>query len=226
MGYAGKLKEKQKARELRKRGLSYKEILKRVRVSKDSISRWCRDVPLTKQQLRRLYLNWKTGQLKGSIIGAKKKQAEREKETVKLLKEGIKDIGGLSKRDFFIAGLMLYCGEGTKGDGRVSFSNSDPALIEFMMKWFRIFCRPPEEKFRGHLYIHENLSEPKAKRYWSHLTRIPLNHFYKTYIAKNNPKRLHKNVHQYGVLKVHFANVKIHRKLMGWIKGVLDKVPK
>jgi len=42
MSYAGKLEEKNKAIALRKKGYSYSEILKKVDVSKDTISRWCR----------------------------------------------------------------------------------------------------------------------------------------------------------------------------------------
>lgn len=221
MGYAGKLEEKQKAIALRKQGLSYGEILKQVKVSKDTISRWCRDVKLTKKQLERLYLNRKTGNLKGSIIAAKNKQRRRVEETARLMKEGISEIGKLTKRDFFISGLMLYCGEGNKTDGSIGFSNSDPDLMKFMVRWFRKFCKPGEGKLKAHLYLHDNLSEKGSKRFWSDLLDIPLWDFYKTYIVQNNPNRFRKVKNKYGVLQVGFASVKMHRKLMGWIKGVL-----
>lgn len=42
MGYFGKLEEKFLAQKLRKQGLSYKEILQQISVSKDTISRWCK----------------------------------------------------------------------------------------------------------------------------------------------------------------------------------------
>ena len=50
MGYFGKLDEKLKAQGLRRQGLSYKEILLQINVSKDTLSNWCRDIELTKKQ--------------------------------------------------------------------------------------------------------------------------------------------------------------------------------
>ena len=50
MGYAGKVKEKLYAQELRKKGYSYKEILTQISVSKDTISRWCKNIELTSEQ--------------------------------------------------------------------------------------------------------------------------------------------------------------------------------
>ena len=61
MGYAGKLEEKQLALRLRQKGYSYSEIKKKVPVSKDTLSRWCRDVILDCDQLETL----RKKQLKG-----------------------------------------------------------------------------------------------------------------------------------------------------------------
>jgi transcriptional regulator with XRE-family HTH domain len=221
MGYIGKLREKLKARELRKKGLSIKEIQKRLKVSRSSVSLWVRDIKLNKKQLEKLYLNKKSGALKGSIIAAMNKIKEREMFTQKLNKEGEKEIGKMSKRDRFIAGVALYCGEGSKTDGEVSFANSDPKIIKFMVKWFQEFCNISPNQLKGGLYLHEDLDESKAKNFWSRLTGIPLSQFGKTYIAKNNPRRLRKVKHIYGVLKVRVSNVSLHRKIMGWISGIL-----
>jgi predicted transcriptional regulator len=222
MGCSGKIKLKLKAKGLREKGFSVKEIQKKLGVSRSSVSLWVRDIKLTKKQLERLYLNKKTGALRGSIIGAKKKQKEREELTCKLMKEGEGEVGSTSKRDRFIAGIALYYGEGGKTDGDVSFSNSDPKAVEFMVSWFREFCKVPENRLRGSLYIHSNLDERKAKTFWSRLTGISPNQFTKSYIAKNNPRRLRKVKHIYGVFRVKISDVNLHRKIMGWIKGLVS----
>lgn len=54
MGYFGKLEKKELATNLRKQGLSYKEILQHMSVSKDTLSRWCKDIVLTEVQKDRL----------------------------------------------------------------------------------------------------------------------------------------------------------------------------
>lgn len=67
IGYFGKLEEKLKVRELRsKQGLSYKEILQTIRVSRSTISLWCKDIKLTGEQKLRLSNNKQFGQRRGS----------------------------------------------------------------------------------------------------------------------------------------------------------------
>mgnify|MGYP001573837167 CR=1 FL=1 len=220
MGYAGKLELKNKAQLLRKKGLSVKEIQRRLKVSRSSVSLWVRDIQLTKKQLRKLYLNKKTGALKGSIIAAMNKIRAREELTEKLMKEGEKEIGIISNRDKFIAGVSMYFAEGDKGGRNVSFSNSDPRAIKFMVKWFRDVCRIPLNRLRLSLYLHDNLDERKAKRFWTKLTKIPSAQFRKSYIVKNNPHRLRKVKHIYGVLRVAVSDTNLHRKIMGWISGM------
>ena len=70
MGYYGKLEEKIQAQKLRKRGWSYKQILTKVFVSKDTLSKWCRDIVLTDNQKQNLIKRRQYGQRKGSLIAA------------------------------------------------------------------------------------------------------------------------------------------------------------
>lgn len=221
MSYTGKLDLKLEAQELRKKGLSVKEIEKRLKVSRSSVSLWVREVKLNQKQIEKLYLNKKTGRLKGSIVAAMNKTKIREELTRRLLEEGSKEIGRLSQRDEFIAGVALYFAEGSKGDKNVSFSNSDPRAIKFVADWLREFCNVPEKKFRLNLYIHDNLNEKEAKRYWAKLINIPIDQFGKSYIVRNNPARLRKSKHINGILRITVSNTNLHRKIMGWISGLL-----
>ena len=220
MSYAGKPKLKLKAQELRRQGLSVKEIEKRLKVSRSSVSLWIRDIKLTNAQLEKLYLNKKTGQLRGCIIAANNKKEARLRQIKELKECGIKEIGKMRKRDRFIAGVSMYFAEGSKTDSSVQFSNSDPRAIKFMADWMREFCKPSEDRFRASIYIHDNLNISKAKKFWSKLIDVPLDQFTKTYIVKNNPKRFRKVRNQYGVFRLTVSDVKLHRKLMGWIEGL------
>lgn len=73
------------ALKLRRKGLSYSEILIKVPVSKDTLSKWCRDVILSPAQMARLLERKLKGTERGRIIGAKKQQMERVQRTKKLL---------------------------------------------------------------------------------------------------------------------------------------------
>ena len=141
MGYFGKIEEKQKAQQLRKEGYSYNEILSEINVSKDTISRWCRSIELTQKQKERLVNNKIYGQKKGSIIAASNKRRIRH-EKIKIINyQAKKEINFIKSRDKFIAGISLYAGEGSKTDGQIGFSNSNPTLIKFMMDWFLTFAK-------------------------------------------------------------------------------------
>ncbi|HUV42855.1 MAG TPA: hypothetical protein VMY36_03040 [Patescibacteria group bacterium] len=225
MGYAGKLEEKRQALELRQKGISYGEIQKKVPVSKDTLSRWCRDVILVPSQMERLKKRRLRGAEKGRIIGAKKQQRDRIKRTKRLIKEGKREVGKLAKRDRFTAGIALYLGDGYKSDKSIGFSNSNPQIISFMMRWFREFCQVPEEKFRGQIWIHEGLDELKARRYWSKITSIPIGQFQKSYIAKNKKesRKVRKKLHDYGVFAIRISSAERQRKILGWIAGILGK---
>lgn len=222
MGYAGKIKEKDIAQKLRQKGHSYREILSKVKVSKSTLSLWCRDIGLSRKQLERLLSKKIEGGLIGSAIGAKRQQARRIARTEELIKQGVKEIGRLDTRDCFIAGIMLYAAEGTKADGEVSFANADPAMIKFMAKWFRDFCKVADEDLRGKLYIHENLNERSARGYWSTLTGISLAQFHKSYIVENR-NGFRKNRYRNGIFTIRISNRDLSRKIKGWIKGILSK---
>jgi len=224
MGYAGKLEEKKIALRLRKHGLSYSQIRKRVNVSKDTLSRWCKNVVLSPQQMEKLARRKITGSEKGRIIGAKTNQKKRIKEEAMLLEKGISQVASVSERDRFIAGIALYMSDGSKAGNAVEFTNSNPKMIKFMADWFKEFCKIDNNRIRISLWIHDNLDENKAKHFWSQLIGISLDQFHKSYIAKNkiNSKKIRKMRHEYGVCKIRFFDVKQLRLIKGWIEGVLS----
>jgi hypothetical protein len=228
MGYFGRLEDKLKAQELRRQGLSYGEILQQIQISKDTLSRWCKDIPLTESQKKRLLGNRSLGQRKGSLIAADNKRQRRIERTRNIFDEAKKELGVLTKRDRFLAGIALYAGEGDKTDGKGGFANSDPRMISFMMGWLKEFCDIPLTRFRGAIWLHEGLDEKSAKIYWSELTGIPIDQFYKTYITKNkmDSKKIRKNIHQYGVFAINFSDSDKQRRIIGWISALLDdKIP-
>ena len=223
MGYAGKLDEKLRAQELRRTGLSYRQIILQIHVSKDTISRWCKDIKLTKIQEKKLLENKMYGQKKGSMVAANNKRIARILRTKRIFKEAKIQLGRMNKRDKFITGIALYAGEGNKNDGDGGFVNSDPILIKFMTRWFQEFCKVPISRLRGSIWIHEGLDEQAAKKFWSKLTDIPIEQFTKTYIAKDkkDSRKIRKNIHLNGVFAVKFSDSDKQRRIIGWISALV-----
>lgn len=92
-----------------------------------------------------------------------------------------------------------------------------------MMRWFREFCQVPEKKFRGQIWIHDDLDENKAKKYWSATTGIPESKFHKSYIAKNktDSRKIRKKLHKHGVFAIKIHDSSMQGKILGWMAGVL-----
>ncbi len=223
MGYFGKIELKNEAIALHQKGLSYNEILKTIPVSKDTLSRWCREIELTNDQKARLMTNKENGQRKGSLVAAGNKRRQRIEKIKNINILARKDIGKISKRDNFIFGLALYAGEGGKTDGKGTFTNSNPFFIKFMCKWLMEYCDLNANNLKGALWIHEENDEKEAKIFWSNLTEIPIINFHKSYVVKNkNGVYYRKNVHPFGVFSIRFYNSDLQRKIMGWISAFLD----
>jgi len=217
-----KLREKIKAVSLRKLGKSYSEIRKKVKVSKGTLSLWLRNIKLTPAQERRLYI---TLRRRNAYKGAKIQQERRIARTKQIIREAKKEAKRLFKNPLFLSGLMLYWAEGDKSERTeaVKFSNSDPVMIKLMIKWFREICKVPEEKFRINLHIHELFCRKEVESYWSKITKIPLNQFYKTYIKLTSLK--HRRYPLYnGTCSIRVGNVDLFRKIKGWKLGFIEKL--
>ncbi|MCP6719165.1 MAG: hypothetical protein KJI71_02945 [Patescibacteria group bacterium] len=217
-----KLKEKIRATELRRMGRSYGEILKKIKVSKGTLSVWLRDIKLTPEQKERLY---KTLILKGAYRGAKIQQKKRIRKTRQIIAEAKKEVKSVGKNALFLSGLMLYWAEGDKSERGygVKFSNSDPAMIKLMMRWFRKICRIPEKKFRIALHIHELHYRKDIENYWSKITKIPLTQFHKTFIKPTSLKH-RKNPLYNGTCAIRISDIDLLRKIKGWKMGFLGKI--
>jgi hypothetical protein len=223
MGFYGNLEKKKKVEDLRRLGLSYSEIQKHISISKDTISRWCKNISLSDDQLQKLLLRKKNGGIKGSLIGAKVLQKRREEQTLSLYTSSRKEIGRLSGRDEFIAGIALYAAEGTKTDRVCEFTNADPEMIRFMVLWLRKFCNIDESKLRGSIWLHDDLDEKQAKKFWEELTGIPQSQFFKTYLVKRKAKIQRKQLHSYGIFSLRYLDSALSRRIIGWIAGLLGQ---
>lgn len=222
VGYYGKTLLRYEARKLRKKGWSVRKIEEKLKVSRSSVSLWVRDVGLSKKIREKLYINQRTGGLRGSFIAGQNKIKKRKHTTEVIIDKARREVGLLSNRDSFIAGIALYFAEGNKADKAVIFTNSDPRAIKFMVYWLKKYCSVAEQSFRCNIYIHDNLDEDRGKRYWSKVSTIPLSLFRKSYIVKNNPKRFRNSKHEFGVCRVTVSNVNLHRRIMGWISGLFE----
>ena len=215
--------KKEQIQSLRRRGFSYKEILAQLpfEVAKGTVSRWCREIELTPDQLDRLdHLksgSWYRNRLKGSKVN----QSRRAEEVAAIKAAARSEVLELSNRELWVAGLMLYWAEGSKTHS-VCLTNSDPKMVHFMMFWFREFCNVSEDKFKARLHIHSGQDEQSMKRFWSKVTGLPLSQFGKSYVKKEGTGH-RKNILYQGTIQVTICNKNLLHKIQGWIEGFVRK---
>jgi hypothetical protein len=209
MGYGGKYAERAKARELRAQSWTLVEIANELGVSKASVSVWVRDVDFMARPRTR-------GHPAGPFHPMRlKKEAEIERCRL----DAADRLGSLSERDRLMYALALYAGEGSKGDDKILFANSDVQLVRVFLGWLRREFDIDESRLRMRLYLHEDLDLDRALEFWSDATGVPISQFQKSYRAAAD-HTMRGNRHVFGCASLIYSSSVIHRRVMAMIAAV------
>lgn len=198
-----KSSERLRARQMRAGGLSIRAIAENLRVSKSSVSLWCRDIGLTPRQVGLLIARSQKGVRLGQLNGAAANRQKKEAVIAQYRLEVRKEIGNLTSREMLFTGLGVYWGEGIKGKGTIAIANSDPKIILFMFRWLRKIFRVPKEMFRPQIFINEvhRSRETVIQEFWSSLLGLSAAQFRKIVFIKVKNKKVYENHNSYyGVL--------------------------
>jgi len=225
-----KFKEKILARKLRNEGKSIGNIAKIVGVSKSTVSLWCNDIFLS--ELQKNNLNQISLQVikRGSVIANENKKRERLKRVNFYRFIGIEKINKLSKRELFLIGAALYWAEGGKNQRRVVFINSDSKMILLWIKWVTECLNIPKERLICRVEINEIHKDRlfMIEKYWSDLTKIPINQFRKASLKHSQIKKIYKNNSNYfGSLQLTVSKgTNLNYEILGYIEGLVGVVGK
>jgi hypothetical protein len=209
VGYRGKLELQRQARELRAGGLTLLDIANELGCSKSSVSVWVRDVPF-EPRARRASVDRRPHPQHLAKIA----------EIAECDRIGAERIGRLSDDAFLAAGAALYAGEGSKTQAKVTFANSDAAMISFFCAWLRRYFTIDESRLRVRVYLHEGLDLDAAESSWSAVTGIPRSQFNRPYRAKADAS-IRANKHEHGCAYVDYCCSRTHREIMGLVRALL-----
>jgi len=219
-----KFKERIRARELRREGRSIKEIARLLNVSPDSVSRWCKEVKLSKGQIRELERRWKDPNYGKRLENSLRQQKKRILKTEKLKKAGVKEISNLSKRELFLVGASLYWAEGFKKDSQVGFANSSPEMMNLFLRWlYECFGYNTNDlMLRVTVNVSHKYRIDEIQNYWSEITKIPLDNFQKPFYQNFKWKKIYENPNEYyGILRIKVRkSTDFLRKIHGYIEGL------
>ena len=211
MGYAGKVIERQRARELRAQSWSLAAIAAEPGVSKGTVSVWVRDVEFEPRPRSRGHSSQQPHPLHLARL------AEVERCRV----EAREVVGEMTDRDLLMFGLALYAGEGSKTDGALGFATTNPEIVRTYLAWLRRFVEPDESRLRAKLYLHEGLDLGSAVHYWSRVTAIPEQQFTKPYRARADAS-IRRTKHEFGCLSVVYCSCTMHRRVIAMIEAVFS----
>lgn len=208
--------DKEKVFELRRNGKSYREIGAITGVSRSTLCEWFRNeewsnhikqannTTNTKRSVEHL-LKLNEGRL--AMLNKKYTEIEKEaKSEFELYKEN----------PLFMAGLMLYAGEGDKmTKGVIRFANIEFDLHKIFINFITTFLKVNTEYLRFSILLYPDLDIEKCKVRWSQELNIPLTQFHKPQViqGRHKTKRLH-----FGVGSTIFSSSFLKRKLILWIE--------
>jgi hypothetical protein len=167
-----KTRERVLARRLRREeGASIKDITRRVGVSVSSVSLWVRDIELSAEQ--HAVLAARNVAYNRQMSGTWKQAATRRAERVEYQEHGraIARFGD----PLFAAGCMLYWAEGARARNCIKFTNSDPEMVRFFVRFLRDRFEVDDDAFAVtcNLFADHLERQHEIERFWLDITRLP-----------------------------------------------------
>ena len=212
--------ERERARKLRReQGASVKELAGLLGVSKSSVSLWVRDVELTEAQYLALRRRM-GGRIDGSKANAVRALARRRVE---------QDSGRTAARRgdlVHAAGCMLYWAEGSRNRNAIEFTNSDPAMVSFFLRFLReCYCvLEARVTVTCNLFADHIEHQREIEQFW--LDQLGLPHeclrkssvnVYSKYSKKKRRNRL-----PYGTCRLRVCDTRIVQSIYGAIQEYAD----
>src|SRR5215470_20109097 len=184
-----------KARQLREQGLAYNQIAAELGVSKSSVSLWVRDLPRPE---RLSYEECRKRVAEGVRRYWAGERAVREAQREAAGAAAAAEIGTLTPRELLIGGAIAYWCEGAKNKSyhrhdRVIFTNSDPALITFFLR-FLDATGIGRNMLVYRVYIHETADVARAECFWLEVTGAEPTQFRRPTLKRHHPRTVRKNV--------------------------------
>lgn len=214
---------KTRARMLRKDGLTFSELSKKMNISRSTLHLWVSDLKsptyITDEDKRnhlkriRKLANAKIRQERIDRLGLITKRVKNEIDSyTNVNKDHLKSI--LS---------ALYWAEGSKTRGHLDFANTDPKLAYLFITLLRKCYKVDEEKIRARLHLHYYHSIKRSRTYWSKLLKIPEAKFGKIYIKKRS-KTKHFRKNFAGICFIRYYSEDLRFEILEYARLLAEKL--
>jgi hypothetical protein len=214
-------KDKENAIQMRRMGKSYGEIREVLKIPKSTLSEWFKDEAWSGEIAKRLgeeVVRQSTARIveldriRGEHLHGLYEEARNE---------AAGELERLKYNPLFIAGVMLYWGEGSKGGSSVQFANSDPTMIRFYVSFLRYACGIPLERIKARLILYPDHEEKGTRAYWERFSGIPWEQFTKSTVIQGRHKMRRLT---WGVCTVSVSSTYFKEKMGVWLKALPEQL--
>jgi transcriptional regulator with XRE-family HTH domain len=212
-----KTSERDMARKLRLEGLSMREIERRLGVARSTVSAWVREIELTDHQREEIHARGLSARSRARRIyyRARRRRSQDEGRAQARRQEAL-----------HVAGCMLFWAEGSRQRNVVQFTNSDPSMMAFFVRFLRNYFELPNEALRVACNLfadHEEIPR-EIEDFWLSTLGLPRSCLTKTMVNKYSPysKRTRKNKLPYGTCKMTVCRTDLVQHIYGAIQEYAD----
>jgi hypothetical protein len=170
--FAMKPCERAQARRLRAEdGWSIRRIASALNVAVSTVSVWVRDIELTPEQQADLVRRNPRFNAQANGGARRSERARAKRRQYQLSGRAIAREG----EPLHLAGCMLYWAEGTRNKNAVVFTNSDPAMLEFFLRFLRECYGVERERvaFSCNCFLNNGLALSDIETWWLERLVLP-----------------------------------------------------
>ena len=208
-----------RAQYLRRQGYTYTEICDRLgRIPQGTLSYWFKDIQLDRKQRARIQAKIIASAARGRPLAREawvKKLAKWRRE----IETRARSFGSLPYHNPLIGKLvcgMMYLCEGSKypSSQNVMFGNTDPTMIRTFLTLLRSYYPIDGHRLRVRVMHRWDQDGVALKKYWSHVTNIPIRQFYPSYADKRTKGIPTQKRNYKGVCGVQYGSTDIQYELL------------
>jgi len=219
-------KIKDRALELRRKGLTYTEInrLLGTKIPKGTLSGWCKKICLSKESKEILRKKIANHLVTSRAIAHEALRKRRVTYLAALDDKNLELISSfIDPRTAKLVLHALFLGEGfKKKSGNLAFGNSDQFIIRLYLKLLRQTYKIKESKLRLTVQCRADQNIKALEEFWCNVTKIPKSQLYKAQIDPRTIGKRTKNTEYKGVCKIDYMVANVYND-MNSLTRVIDK---
>ncbi len=208
--------DKEKVFELRKQGKTYREIQQLVIISRATLTAWFKNEEWSNHVKKSNTQKHIVASLERLKLLHEGRRIMLEKKYKQVEEDAIREFELYKNEPLFMAGLMIYAGEGDKSNRfRVKLANSEFYLHLIFISFLEKFLKIERKNIKVWLLLYPDHDIEKLVEIWSQKLNISKSNFHKSQviIGKEKIRKL-----QYGVGNSIISSTSLKKKMLKWLE--------